>query len=182
MSDQLTELFAEVLKMDVSGIDHENTHENIEEMDARIRIHRRFCDTNKKSNNSSYIPTFRDVIEEFASRFPGESRRGLGFDMKQMDPGRSMNMANSASSKAFGHLGFTGTSIWIDPAEELVFIFLSNRTYPSMRNNKLSRDSYRTRMQEVAYRSITRSAIMPPPVEPIPTGDLPAHIESARRP
>ncbi len=130
--------------------------------------------------NEVYLTS--DVIEEFASRFPGESRRGLGFDMKQMDPGRSMNMANSASSKAFGHLGFTGTSIWIDPAEELVFIFLSNRTYPSMRNNKLSRDSYRTRMQEVAYRSITRSAIMPPPVEPIPTGDLPAHIESARRP
>ena len=130
--------------------------------------------------NEVYLTS--DVIEEFASRFPGESRRGLGFDMKQLNPARSLNMANSASSKAFGHLGFTGTSIWIDPAEELVFIFLSNRTYPSMRNNKLNRDSYRTRMQEVAYRSITRSAIIPPPVKPIPTGDLPAHIESARRP
>lgn len=123
-----------------------------------------------------------DVIEEFTTRFPGESRRGLGFDMKQLNPGRSLNMSNSASSRAFGHLGFTGTSIWIDPDEELICVFLSNRTYPSMRNNKLSRDAYRTRVQDIAYRAITRSAIMPPPVRPIPAGELPDHIESARRP
>ena len=123
-----------------------------------------------------------DVIEAFTSRFEGASRRGLGFDMKQLDPARSLNMGNSASSKAFGHLGFTGTCMWVDPAEELVVIFLSNRTYPSMRNNKLNRDSYRSRIHEVAYRSITRSAILPPSVKPLPASELPNQIESARQP
>ena len=123
-----------------------------------------------------------DVIQEFTARFTGASRRGLGFDMKQLNPSRSLNMANSASSKAFGHLGFTGTCMWIDPEEELVFVFLSNRTYPSMRNNKLSRDSYRSRLQEVAYRSITRSAALPPAVQPLPASELPKRLESSRRP
>ncbi|MEL7425955.1 MAG: serine hydrolase, partial [Bacteroidota bacterium] len=130
--------------------------------------------------NKVYLRT--DVIQEFTSRFTGASRRGLGFDMKQLNPSRSLNMANSASSKAYGHLGFTGTCIWVDPEEELIFVFLSNRTFPSMRNNKLSRDSYRSRLQEVAYRSITRSATMPPAVQPLPASTLPDHLESTRQP
>ncbi|MCB0639298.1 MAG: serine hydrolase [Lewinella sp.] len=95
------------------------------------------------------------TVREYTSRFPGATRRGLGFDMKQLDPGRSLNVAAEASPRTFGHQGFTGTCVWADPAEELVFVFLSNRTYPSMRNNKLARLDIRERMQAAAYQAIT---------------------------
>ncbi|MEL6358937.1 MAG: serine hydrolase, partial [Bacteroidota bacterium] len=67
---------------------------------------------------------------------------------------RNMNMSPLASERAFGHLGFTGTCAWADPEEELVFIFLSNRTYPSMRNNALGRLDTRPKAFSVAYRGI----------------------------
>lgn len=97
-----------------------------------------------------------DVIDEFSSRYKEETRRGLGFDMKQLDESRSENMSEHASEYTFGHLGFTGTCVWIDPVEDLVFIFLSNRTYPSMRNNKLARMDIRPRIQSAVYESMVK--------------------------
>lgn len=96
------------------------------------------------------------VIQEFAHRYPGEKRRGLGFDMKQLNPRRNMNMSELASVKAFGHTGFTGTAVWADPEEDLIFVFLSNRTYPSMKNTRLNRMNTRPRMHTAAYMSINQ--------------------------
>ena len=81
------------------------------------------------------------------------NRRGLGFDRKQIDegPGPSCSCVSEAS---FGHTGFTGTMVWMDPEEELVYIFLSNRTYPDMENWKLSKFDIRTNIQEVVYSSL----------------------------
>ncbi|HET9054958.1 MAG TPA: serine hydrolase, partial [Cyclobacteriaceae bacterium] len=59
-----------------------------------------------------------------------------------------------ASPKTFGHTGFTGTCLWIDPEFDLVFIFLSNRVYPNRNNNKLSSLNIRSRMQDVIYQSV----------------------------
>ena len=56
-----------------------------------------------------------------------EGLRGLGWDMKT---GYSINRGDSLSPAAFGHGGFTGTAIWIDPEKDLFFIFLSNRVHP----------------------------------------------------
>ncbi|MEM8582855.1 MAG: glycoside hydrolase family 3 N-terminal domain-containing protein [Bacteroidota bacterium] len=95
-----------------------------------------------------------ETVNLFTRRYPGESRRGLGFDMKQLNPNRNMNMSPLASERAFGHLGFTGTCAWADPEEELVFIFLSNRTYPSMDNKALGRLNTRPKAFSVAYRGI----------------------------
>ena len=58
---------------------------------------------------------------------PYEGLRGLGWDMKT---GYSINRGDSFSPAAFGHGGFTGTAIWIDPEKELFLIFLSNRVHP----------------------------------------------------
>ena len=82
-----------------------------------------------------------------------KNRRGLGFDRKQIDegPGPSCSCASEAS---FGHTGFTGTMVWMDPEKELVYIFLSNRTYPDMENWKLSKYDIRTNIQEVVYSSL----------------------------
>jgi CubicO group peptidase (beta-lactamase class C family) len=98
-----------------------------------------------------------ETVRTFTTRYPGDKRRGLGFDMRQMNENRSMNMAEDASPETFGHLGFTGTSVWADPVEDLVYVFLSNRTYPSMENNKLSRMNTRVKAHSAAYRAIRPS-------------------------
>jgi len=79
-------------------------------------------------------------------------RRGVGFDKPQLeDKGPT---CGCVSRKSFGHSGFTGTYTWADPEEELVYVFLSNRTYPSMRNSLLVKSGLRTRIQQVIYDSI----------------------------
>lgn len=81
------------------------------------------------------------------------NRRGLLFD-RPVVSGKDSPAAASASSMAFGHLGFTGTCAWADPSKKLVYIFLSNRVYPSATNNKLAQRSIRTDIMELLYRSI----------------------------
>ena len=95
------------------------------------------------------------TVQTFTTRHSGDTRRGIGFDMRELNPSRSQNMSNLASANTFGHLGFTGTCVWTDPDHNLIYIFLSNRTFPSMRNNKLGRDDYRPRIQEVIYQALT---------------------------
>lgn len=97
-----------------------------------------------------------ETLKNFTTRFHGSTRRGIGFDMKELDPKLTANMSVMASDKAFGHLGFTGTCAWADPEHNLIFIFLSNRTYPSMENNKLSSGDFRPRMQSIAYRALKK--------------------------
>ena len=96
------------------------------------------------------------TVSLFTARPDAETRRGLGFDMKQLDPTKRLNMAQEASYKTFGHLGFTGTCVWADPQENLIFVFLSNRTYPDMKNNLLGKDNYRPRIQSAVYNAINR--------------------------
>ena len=61
---------------------------------------------------------------------------------------------NGISEESFGHSGFTGTFAWADPVTEIIFVFLSNRTFPSMDNRKLIEQNIRTRMQKLLYESI----------------------------
>ena len=96
------------------------------------------------------------TIDLFTTRHNRSTRRALGFDMKELNPDKTMNMAEEASPNTFGHLGFTGTVAWVDPDEELIFIFLSNRTYPTMKSNKLNKENYRPKLQSVVYRSIIK--------------------------
>ncbi|MDR2027695.1 MAG: serine hydrolase, partial [Prevotellaceae bacterium] len=66
------------------------------------------------------------------------NRRGLGFDKKDSNPKKKSPICEEASLQSYGHTGFTGTMVWIDPERDLVFVFLSNRINPSTENNKLS--------------------------------------------
>ena len=91
------------------------------------------------------------TIDLFTKRHWRSTRRGIGFDMKELDPDKSQNMSEKASRNAFGHLGFTGTAVFADPDHDIVYVFLSNRTYPTMRNNKLGKGDYRPRIQSVIY-------------------------------
>ena len=81
-------------------------------------------------------------------------RRGVGLDKPFLEGG-SKNTYDFISPKSFGHLGFTGTYAWADPETEIVFVFLSNRTYPSMENNLLGEHNIRTRMQQLVYDART---------------------------
>jgi CubicO group peptidase (beta-lactamase class C family) len=59
-----------------------------------------------------------------------------------------------ASKQTFGHTGFTGTAIWVDPEFDLIYVFLANRIYPDAGNSKLLSKNIRTRIQEVIYQAI----------------------------
>ena len=80
------------------------------------------------------------------------NRRGVGFDKPQLEGEGST--CGCVTSKSFGHMGFTGTYAWADPDEDLIFVFLSNRTYPTMTNNLLGEKNIRTRMQSLIYKSL----------------------------
>ena len=94
------------------------------------------------------------TVRLFTTRYPGELRRGLGFDMKNLNEDSRCNLAEDASARTFGHLGFTGTAVWADPEEQLVYVFLSNRTYPNSENKKLSRMNTRVKMMAAAYEAL----------------------------
>jgi CubicO group peptidase (beta-lactamase class C family) len=80
------------------------------------------------------------------------NRRGVGFDKPQLEGEGST--CGCVSDISFGHMGFTGTYAWADPDQELIFVFLSNRTYPSMSNNLLGKKNVRTRMQAIVYKAL----------------------------
>ncbi|MCB0568166.1 MAG: serine hydrolase [Phaeodactylibacter sp.] len=94
------------------------------------------------------------TIAEFTTRHPLEGRRGLGFDMRQLDAGKWLNLPAAASEHTFGHTGFTGTCAWADPDKQLVYVFLSNRTYPSMHNYKLNKLKTRRRILSTIYEAM----------------------------
>lgn len=94
------------------------------------------------------------TVKTFTTRHPESNRRAMGFDMLPIGSGNPSNMSVRASSATFGHVGFTGVCAWADPQEEIVFIFLANRTYPSMRNYQLNSLSIRNRIQRAVYDSI----------------------------
>ena len=95
-----------------------------------------------------------ETVHKYTTRFSQSSRRGLGFDMREIDDKKYLNMSEKASSSTFGHLGFTGTCTFADPENGLVYVLLSNRTYPTMENNKFGRNNYRPRIQTAIYNSI----------------------------
>ncbi|GLB51754.1 beta-N-acetylglucosaminidase [Neptunitalea chrysea] len=80
-------------------------------------------------------------------------RRGVGFDKPEPD-GHASNTCGCVPLSSFGHSGFTGTYAWADPDNEIVYIFLSNRTYPTQENQKLISNNIRTNIQEIIYEAI----------------------------
>lgn len=76
--------------------------------------------------------------------------RGLGFDMKTY---KSI-CAASASLSTYGHTGFTGTCVWVDPEIDLVFVFMSNRVHPSAKNWRLNSLKVRNRVHQVIYDAL----------------------------
>lgn len=91
------------------------------------------------------------TIEQFIRR-NGYNYRAFGFDRLA---GHSKSLKYyGASNDTFGHTGFTGTCVWADPEEDLIFIFLSNRIHPYKYNNKLQKLGLRERIHKIVYQCL----------------------------
>lgn len=98
------------------------------------------------------------TVAEFTSvQFPARNnRRGLGFDKPALNHGDPSPACESVSPESYGHSGFTGTYIWSDPAEKLIYVFLSNRVHPDAENTKITQNNVRTNIHEAIYRAIRK--------------------------
>ena len=98
------------------------------------------------------------VLSEFTrTQFPlNDNRRGMGFDKPQLVKEANGPTSISVSASSFGHSGFTGVYAWADPKYELVYIFLSNRVYPSANNGKINKLNIRTNIHQVFYEALEK--------------------------
>ncbi len=83
------------------------------------------------------------------------NRRGLGLDKPQL-PKQAGPTCNCVSPESFGHTGFTGTMAWADPKTEIVYVFLSNRTFPGAEVNALSKANIREDIQKAIQEAIIK--------------------------
>ena len=95
-----------------------------------------------------------ETVHRFMTEKSATSRRGLGFDKPDTKEPDKSPTALEASPATVGHLGFTGTCFWIDPEQQLIYIFLCNRVYPSRLHNALSELNIRPELFSVIYKSI----------------------------
>ncbi|MDR0746073.1 MAG: serine hydrolase, partial [Mediterranea sp.] len=103
-------------------------------------------------NGKRYLS--KETCRLFTTEKSRASRRGLGFDKPDIkNPGKNP-CAKSASASTYGHDGFTGACAWVDPENKLVYVFLSNRTYPDVWANKLAKLQIREHIQDTIYESL----------------------------
>jgi hypothetical protein len=97
----------------------------------------------------------KETVKTFISahEMHGCSVRGLGFHTPK-HPGSSSIVPAKAGRKTFGHQGFTGTVVWCDPDNRLIYVFLSNRVYPNCYPNKLSQSGIRLKAHEMIYQGM----------------------------
>lgn len=104
-------------------------------------------------NGKRYLQ--EETINLFTRYGSSTSRRGLGFDKPERDNAtrKEPYPAASASAATFGHTGFTGTCVWADPEYNLIYVFLSNRVYPTG-SSLLNQMNIRPKIHEAIYRAL----------------------------
>jgi CubicO group peptidase (beta-lactamase class C family) len=95
-----------------------------------------------------------ETIAAFTQRQSKLSRRGWGWDKPEPEKGKGGSAGKLAPKSTFGHTGFTGTCVWADPDNQLTYIFLSNRVYPSASNNTLLDLGIRTKIHDLIYEAM----------------------------
>jgi CubicO group peptidase (beta-lactamase class C family)/beta-glucosidase-like glycosyl hydrolase len=102
-----------------------------------------------------------ETIQLFTNYNSDISRRGFGFDKpeKNNEDAKYPYPSLLASPQTYGHTGYTGTCVWVDPKEGLVYIFLSNRVYPTRENNKLSLLNVRGKVQDAIYNALKQEQL-----------------------
>ena len=95
-----------------------------------------------------------ESIKLFTTTKSSISRRGLGFDKPDPQNSRTNPTSPGTPIEVYGHTGYTGTSFWVDPNNNMIYIFLSNRVNPSRSPNRLSSLEIRQRIQEELYKAL----------------------------
>jgi beta-N-acetylhexosaminidase len=103
-------------------------------------------------NGKHYLKS--KTIKLFTSYHSAISRRGYGFDKPEKDNAsrKQPYPAASVSPETFGHTGWTGTCVWVDPKSKIIYIFLSNRVQSQINNDKLGEMNVRGKIHEEIYR------------------------------
>ncbi len=91
------------------------------------------------------------IIKQFTTK-QDDTHRGLGFDMQ----GRKAIIGSLASKNSYGHTGYTGTCVWVDSDNELVYVFLSNRVHPSAKNWRINTYKIRQKIHNAIYESFIK--------------------------
>ena len=89
------------------------------------------------------------------------SHRGLGFDKPNYRDVKASNCASGTPARVYGHTGSTGTCVWLDPEERLIYVFLSNRVCPDQWNAKLNNMKIRQNIQQAIYDSLPDTKDLP---------------------
>jgi CubicO group peptidase (beta-lactamase class C family) len=95
-----------------------------------------------------------ETVRLFTTTKSSTSRRGLGFDKPDLRNSNASPTSPQAPVSVYGHTGYTGTSFWVDPDNQLIYIFLSNRVFPSRSPNRLHTLNTRKRIQDEIYNAL----------------------------
>ncbi|WP_289860887.1 glycoside hydrolase family 3 N-terminal domain-containing protein [uncultured Muribaculum sp.] len=93
----------------------------------------------------------KETVDLFTKTKSDISRRGLGFDKPDVDNPDKSPTAKSAPASVYGHLGFTGTAVWVDPDNDMFMIFLCNRVCPTRDNRAFSTTNPRPALMQAIY-------------------------------
>ena len=107
-----------------------------------------------KYGGEQYITA--NTIEKFTcAHYANEgNKRGLGFDKPKLEDRENDSCSKDASMASFGHAGYTGTFVWADPDSGILFVFMSNRVYPTRNNRKIYKYNVRPSMHQAIYDAI----------------------------
>ena len=94
------------------------------------------------------------TVETFTTQKSPNSHRGLGFDKPVVGNPDASNTCAETTPETYGHTGFTGTCFWVDPKNDMFYIFLSNRVCPTRNNPNFGRISARSHIQSLIYKAI----------------------------
>ncbi len=97
-----------------------------------------------------------ETVKLFTTSKSPTCRRGLGFDKPDVENPDNSPTTELATASTFGHLGFTGTVFWVDPDNELIFIFLCNRVVPTRNNKAFNELNIRPALFEMVYQEMMK--------------------------
>lgn len=95
-----------------------------------------------------------ETVDLFLTTKSENSRRGLGFDKPNVKNVAKSYCSASTPAEVVGHTGYTGTAFWVDPKNDMIYIFLSNRVYPTRNNKAFTKVAARSHIQEAIYQNI----------------------------
>ncbi|MDD2960803.1 MAG: glycoside hydrolase family 3 N-terminal domain-containing protein [Muribaculaceae bacterium] len=96
------------------------------------------------------------TVKLFTTTSSNTCRRGLGFDKPDKKNEDNSPTCESATAETYGHLGFTGTCFWVDPVNNMFFVFLCNRVNPTRNNEAFNELDIRPKLFQALYDNLIK--------------------------